>query len=98
MQDYGDSAKPIRFRVQQGVQRLFHAAPNHPVEVAPNPFIVNRDDLAQWTRCSGGVVCSFYLLIRWAHPARCQAETPPIVLCRFPRPAILLGKAAWLNN
>jgi hypothetical protein len=28
------------------------------------------------------------LLIRWAQRARRQAETPPIVLCRFPGPAL----------
>jgi hypothetical protein len=28
------------------------------------------------------------LLIRWAQRARCQAETPLIVLCRFPGPAL----------
>jgi hypothetical protein len=28
------------------------------------------------------------LLIRWAQRARCQAETPLIVLCRFPQPAL----------
>jgi hypothetical protein len=32
---------------------------------------------------SGGVVCSLSLLIRWAQRARCQAETPLIVLFRF---------------
>jgi len=30
------------------------------------------------------VVLSSSLLIRWAQRARCQAETPLIVLCRFP--------------
>src|SRR5271166_7187226 len=39
-------------------------------------------------RCSGAVVCSLFLLIRWAQRARCQAETPLIVLCRFPKPAL----------
>jgi hypothetical protein len=37
---------------------------------------------------SGAVVCSLFLLIRWAQRARCQAETPLIVLCRFPQPAL----------
>jgi len=31
---------------------------------------------------------SWSLLIRWAQRARCQAETPLIVLCRFPGPAL----------
>jgi hypothetical protein len=37
---------------------------------------------------SGAVVCSWFLLIRGAQRARHQAETPPIVLCRFPGPAL----------
>jgi hypothetical protein len=52
---------------------------------------------------SGAVVCSLFLLIRWAQRARCQAETPLIVSFRFLRPALLsaaviamLGLVAWL--
>src|SRR5258707_9097102 len=37
----------------------------------------------------GEVVCSLSLLIRWAQRARCQAETPLIVLCRSLRPALI---------
>src|SRR6266852_5060358 len=37
---------------------------------------------------SGGLVCSSYLLIRRAQRARCQAEIPPIVLSKFPGPAL----------
>src|SRR5713101_4028846 len=37
---------------------------------------------------SGALVCSSYLLIRRAQRARCQAEIPPIVLSRFPEPAL----------
>jgi hypothetical protein len=37
---------------------------------------------------SGVVVCPLSLLIRWTQRARCQAETPLIVLCRFPQPAL----------
>jgi hypothetical protein len=44
-------AQTIRFGIQQRVQRLLHAAANHPVEVALDPLIVNRDDIAQSTRC-----------------------------------------------
>jgi signal transduction histidine kinase len=36
----------------------------------------------------GEVVCSLSLLIRRAQRAHCQAETPLIVLCRFPGPAL----------
>ena len=39
-------------------------------------------------RGSGAVVCSLSLLIRWAQRARYQAETPPIPLSKFPRPAL----------
>ena len=40
-------AQPIRLSIQQGVQCLLHAAANHAVEVALDPLIVNRDDIAQ---------------------------------------------------
>src|SRR5262249_12176587 len=30
---------------------FLHGAPHHPVEVAPDPLIVNRDDVVQRTRC-----------------------------------------------
>ena len=36
-------AQPIRLRIEQGVQRLLHGAPHHPVEVALDPLVVNRD-------------------------------------------------------
>jgi hypothetical protein len=32
-------AQPIGFRVQQGVQRLLHATPHHPVEVILDPLV-----------------------------------------------------------
>jgi hypothetical protein len=38
---------------------------------------------------SGGLVCSLCLLIRRAQRARGQAETPPIILSRFPEPALI---------
>src|SRR6266568_4097054 len=38
---------------------------------------------------SGAVVSAWSLLIRTQQRACAQAETPPIVLCRFPRPALL---------
>jgi hypothetical protein len=37
-----------------------------------------------------------FLLIRWAQRARCQAETPLIVLCRFPQPALKTG--SYING
>ena len=42
-------AQPIRLGIQQRVQRLLHTAPHHAVEVAPDPFVINHDDLAQRT-------------------------------------------------
>src|ERR1700704_5182559 len=42
---------------------------------------------------SGGLVCSSYLLIRRAQRARCQAETPPIVLSKIPEPALVIVQA-----
>src|SRR5260370_10406285 len=43
---------------------------------------------------SGAVVCSLSLLIRWAQRARCQAETPLIVLFRSLRPALYAKRLA----
>ena len=49
---------------------------------------------------SGAVVGSWSLLIRGPQRARRQAETPLIVLCRFPGPALSAdqGNAAAQNN
>jgi len=38
-------ARPICLSVQQGVQRLLHAARHDPVEVVLDPIVVNRDDI-----------------------------------------------------
>jgi hypothetical protein len=43
-------AQPIRLGIEQGVQRFLHGAPHHPVEVALDPLVVNRDDVVQRTR------------------------------------------------
>src|SRR5262245_46070156 len=48
-------AQPIRLGIEQGVQRLLHGAPHHPVEVALDPLIVNRDDVVQRTRYGGSL-------------------------------------------
>src|SRR5262245_16628823 len=44
-------AQPIRLGIEQCVQRLLHGTPHHPVEVALDPLVVNRDDIVQRTRC-----------------------------------------------
>ena len=40
-------AQPIRLGIEQGVQRFVHGATHHPLEVALDPLIVNRDDIVQ---------------------------------------------------
>src|SRR6516165_9059470 len=45
-------AQSISLGIQQRVQRLLHATPDPAVEVSLDPLIINRDDIAQWTRCS----------------------------------------------
>lgn len=60
-------AQPIRLGVEQRVQRLLHAAADHPVEMALDPIIINRNDIAQWTRCSLGL----RRIARW--PASAEA-------------------------
>jgi len=38
--------KPIRFRVQQGVEGLLNRPTNHLAEMIPDPGFINLDDLA----------------------------------------------------
>src|SRR5262249_20949193 len=38
-------AQPIGLGIEQGVQRFLHGPPHHPVEMALDPLIVNRDDI-----------------------------------------------------
>src|SRR5262249_57167926 len=40
-------AQPIRLGIEQCVQRLLHGTPHHPVEVALDPRVANRDDIVQ---------------------------------------------------
>jgi hypothetical protein len=61
-------AQPIRLRIQKRVQGLLHDAPHHPVEVVLDPLIVDRDDVAQRTRCSLGHGGSFSAhLVAFSH-------------------------------
>jgi hypothetical protein len=40
------AAKPIGFRIQQRIERLFNRAPDHLAEMIPDPGFINLDDLA----------------------------------------------------
>jgi hypothetical protein len=60
--------QPICLSVQEGVQRLLHAAPHDPIEVVLDPIVVNRDDIGQRTRCivqHGGSFCA--VLVAFSH-------------------------------
>jgi hypothetical protein len=72
--------KSIRLSVQQCVQRLLHATANHPVEVALDPLVVNRDDIAQRTRCilvHGGSLLLSWLRLATSSSARFGAVALP---------------------
>jgi hypothetical protein len=43
-------AQPISLGIQQCVQRLLDRAANYPVQVPPDPLVVNRDDIRQRNR------------------------------------------------
>src|SRR6516165_7374289 len=76
-------AQSISLGIQQRVQRLLHATPDHAVEVALDPLIINRDDIAQWTRCSlshGGSFLLSWLCLATSSSARFGAVSP-IYLC-----------------
>jgi hypothetical protein len=65
-------AQPIRLGVEQSVQRFLHGAPHHPLEVALDPLVVNRDDVVQllaWLRLATSSSARFgaaspYLTVR----------------------------------
>src|SRR5581483_6594871 len=77
-------AQPIRLGIQQRVQRLLHAAADDTVQVVLDPLIVNRDDIAQRTRCSlshGGSLLAG--LVAFSHLQFSQIRGPasPTQLC-----------------
>ena len=40
-------AKPISLGIEESVQRLLNRAANNPVQVPPDPLVVDRDDIRQ---------------------------------------------------
>ena len=58
-------AKPISLGVEESVQRLLNRAANNPVQVPPDPLVVDRDDIRQRNRpilvSHGGFVPLFRL-------------------------------------
>src|SRR5262245_2774576 len=72
-------AQPVRFGIQQSVQRLLHAPSHHPIEVVLDPLIVNRDDVVQRTRCNlghGGSFSLTWLRLATSSSARFGAASP----------------------
>src|SRR4029453_3295071 len=72
-------AQPIRFGIQKRVQRLLHRAPDHPIQVIPCPIVVNRNDIAQGTRCilgHGGYFLLSWLRLATSSSARFGAASP----------------------
>jgi hypothetical protein len=72
-------AEPIRFRIQKRVQCLLHRAPNNPVQMTLDPLVVDRDDIAQRTRCilcHGGSLLLIWLRFATSSSARFGAASP----------------------
>src|SRR5690242_13188124 len=72
-------AQPIRFGIQKRVQRLLHRAPDHPIQVILDPLVVNRNDIAQRTRCilgHGGSFLLTWLRLATSSSARFGAASP----------------------
>jgi hypothetical protein len=68
----------IRLGIQQRVQRLHHAAPNHAIEVTLDALIINRDDLVQ-TQCilsHGGLLLLTWLRLATSSSARFGGRQP----------------------
>src|SRR5262245_8675978 len=78
--------QPIRFGLQKRVQRLLHRATDHTVQVTFDPLVINRDDIAQRTRCilCHGVSLSLsWLLLATSSSARFGAASPTQLCERF---------------
>src|SRR5262245_24340221 len=72
-------AQAIRLRVQKRVQCLLHRAPYQPVQVVLDPLVVDRDDIAQRTRCilcHGGSFLLSWLCLATSSSARFGAASP----------------------
>jgi hypothetical protein len=58
-------AKPVGLGIEKSIQRLLNRAANYPVQVAPDPLVVDRDDIRQRNRLilvsHGGFVPLFRL-------------------------------------
>src|SRR5437868_14871004 len=79
-------AQPIRFGLQKRVQRLLHRATDHTVQVTFDPLAINRDDIAQWTRCILYHGCSLslsWLRLATSSSARFRAASPTHFCERF---------------
>src|SRR5437868_3516641 len=79
-------AQPIRFGLQKRVQRLLHRATDHTVQVTFDPLVINRDDIAQWTRCilyHGGSLSLSWLRLATSSSARFGAASPTQLCERF---------------
>src|SRR5262249_55939502 len=79
-------AQPIRFGLQKRVQRLLHRATDHTVQVTFDPLVINRDDIAQRTRCilcHGGSLSLSWLRLATSSSARFGAASPTQLCERF---------------
>lgn len=72
-------AQPVGLGVEQCVQCLLHRAPEHPVQVTFDPLVIDRDDIAQRTRCTlrhGGSLLLHWLRFATSSSARFGAASP----------------------
>src|SRR5690349_2501094 len=93
-------AQPIRFGIQERVQRLLHRAPDHPIQVILDPLVVNRNDIAQRTRCilgHGGSFLLTWLRLATSSSARFGAASPT-QLCERNRTSSPGGKALFRGS
>src|SRR5262249_14662427 len=72
-------AQPIRFGLQKRVQRLLHRATDHTVQVTFDPLVINRDDIAQRTRCilcHGGSLSLSWLRLATSSSSQIRGRQP----------------------
>src|SRR5215471_3189925 len=80
------TAQPIRLGLHKRVQRILHRATDHTVQVTFDPLVINRDDIAQRTRCilcHGGSLLLAWLRLATSSSARFGAASPTQLCERF---------------
>src|SRR5215471_19319897 len=95
------TAQPIRLGLHKRVQRILHRATDHTVQVTFDPLVINRDDIAQRTRCilcHGGSLSLSWLRLATSSSARFGAASPTQLCERFRTSSAPICRIEWMTH